>query len=403
MDLKLRPGEVGALVGPSGSGKTRVVRAILGLESHEGSVRLLCTDALGLPPLERAKVVGVVLDDPAQNFTMWKVKEEVEFPLESLGLSREEVDRLAGDAMEKFGLSNYAERPIVELSGGEKMRLALLVATILKPKVLILDDPFPHLDKRMRSYLVDFINRYDGCVLLTASSKRSLSGINISKTILLPSRSRKPVEVPAERVEGGGEIIVRNVWVRYGKVYALKGVDFALPKGEALAVLGPNGSGKTTLGKVLAGIIKPTRGYVRVFNGRPGRGYSTYVPQFPERMHVGRTVNEEAGAYSNVLEAIGIDVNAPIYSLSRGERRLVAILSAMGLRSKLLILDEPTAGMDDDLIEVFKNLVRKYVEGSGTLVLMTHDKDLASELANHALVLEDGRQVYYGGLQNAPY
>ena len=146
----------------------------------------------------------------------------------------------------------------------------------------------------------------------------------------------------------------------YGGGFALEGLTLGLEEGRVLGLLGPNGSGKTTLIKLIAGLIRPERGAVRVCGEAPGRGTKALVSYMPERqdlpdwMRLHRLLDYFADFFADFdraaaeehLRRLGLDTRARVRSLSKGERQKARLALAMSRAAKLYLLDEPFGGVD---------------------------------------------------------
>lgn len=148
VDLRVEPGELFFLLGGSGCGKTTLLRLVAGfLKPDAGRIRFGDQDVTGLPPERRA--IGMVF----QNYALWPhldVAANVAFGLDVRRLPAEEKRQRVGAALEMVGLSGYLQRRIGELSGGQQQRVALARALVLRPAVLLLDEPLSNLDARLR-------------------------------------------------------------------------------------------------------------------------------------------------------------------------------------------------------------------------------------------------------------
>ncbi len=198
-------------------------------------------------------------------------------------------------------------------------------------------------------------------------------------------------------------------------VEALKGVNLQIREGEFLALVGQNGSGKTTLAKHLNGLLKPTRGEV-FFRGRPlGEIRRTemarlvgYVFQNPDHQIFSNTVREEVGfslrvagmdpkaVEERVAEALavvglsGYEEEVP-FTLTKGERQRVAVASVLAAQPQVIILDEPTTGLDyrhqRSMMEMLRDLHRR----GHTVIIITHSMWVAAEYAERVVVMKDGQ------------
>jgi len=214
---------------------------------------------------------------------------------------------------------------------------------------------------------------------------------------------------------------VRNLHVRYDRVIALDGVDFDLPRGTAMGVVGPNGSGKSTLLKTVAGLIKPSDGTVRVQGVAPQKlppGTIGYVPQiedvdwtFPvsvrDVVNMGRYPRtgpfrrfsaHDRRAVARAIDALDLGTLADrhISELSGGQQQRVFVARAIAQEPLLLLLDEPTTGVDAATEDALLHLVRGLVADGLPVLMTTHDLDRAPEWFDRLLVVDrrvlaDGR------------
>ncbi|MDX6538998.1 MAG: spermidine/putrescine transport system ATP-binding protein [Gaiellales bacterium] len=148
VDLAVRRGEFLSLLGPSGCGKTTALRLLAGFEQpNEGSILIGGVDAVGIPPYRRS--VNTVFQHYAL-FPHMTVRDNVAYGLKQRGVARAERQRLAEEALDLVQLRGYAARRPRELSGGQQQRVALARALVLRPRVLLLDEPLGALDLKLR-------------------------------------------------------------------------------------------------------------------------------------------------------------------------------------------------------------------------------------------------------------
>lgn len=217
---------------------------------------------------------------------------------------------------------------------------------------------------------------------------------------------------------------VRGLHVRYERVEALQGVDFDVPRGTALGIVGPNGSGKSTLLKAVAGLLRPSAGSVRV-QGRPPRelppGTIGYVPQiedvdwqFPVSVRdviaMGRYPRlgpfqpfsaHDRSAVARAIEALDLGALADrhISALSGGQQQRTFVARAIAQEPLVLLLDEPTTGVDAATEDSLLHLVRGLVADGLPVLMTTHDLDRADEWFDRLIVVD--RKILADGTPDA--
>lgn len=230
-------------------------------------------------------------------------------------------------------------------------------------------------------------------------------------------RGRTPGTTPAPSPSSPAEVaVVRSLAVRRGRVEALRRVDLTAGPGETIALMGRNGAGKSTLLGALVGLVEPAAGSVRVGGAVPHRTAPRdlvrrvgLVPQEPRDLLYADTVaaecaaaDEDAGAaagscralVSELLPDIGDDTHPR--DLSEGQRLALALAVVLTARPPLLLLDEPTRGLDYAAKARLVAVLRGLAADGHAIVLATHDVELAADLAHRVVILADGEVVADG-------
>ena len=201
----------------------------------------------------------------------------------------------------------------------------------------------------------------------------------------------------------------------YGQVAALDSLDLTISAGQCVALMGPNGSGKTTAAELICGLQEPTQGWVRI-NGLSihqepeaiaARKHLSYVPDNPYlyqdltvRDHLrlvaaahGVTGDDLEQRSDRLLRSLGLDKRADFFpsQLSRGMRQKTAIACAVIRPFSVLVLDEPTIGLDAASMEALRDLLVKSTASRRAILLMTHSEDFAASVATHVLHISEGR------------
>jgi ABC-2 type transport system ATP-binding protein len=210
---------------------------------------------------------------------------------------------------------------------------------------------------------------------------------------------------------------VENVWKIYGKVEALKGVSLRVREGEIYGLVGPNGAGKTTLLRIIAGLVKPTSGFVRVAGVDPYR-------DFLEARSLISYLPEEAGTYDFLTGYEHLVLYAKLYGLGRSSIEYGAELSGLGERlwdytrnyskgmkrrlllalvlmtkPRLALLDEPTAGLDVHASLSVRRAIRKHVERTkSTVIVSSHNMLEIEYLCDRVGLISGGKIVAEGSV-----
>jgi energy-coupling factor transport system ATP-binding protein len=443
VSLTVDPGELVVLAGPSGSGKSTLLRAACGLVPHfhggtfAGRVVTGGLDTRDHGPAKLAAVAGTLFQDPETQVVMSTVRSELAFPLENLGWAAPAVARGVEEAALALGLGGLLDRPTHELSGGELQRVALAAALAGRPRLLLLDEPTSQLDPVAGDELLGVLRRLNeewGTAIVLAEHRleRCLPAADrvielragrvvadeaprtwlartratpVATLFALAGLPSAPVTVKEARRElaadgaaplgeaapgvlpGRGArrsrrerraaaLAVEDVWVELRDGPAvLRGVTLHADRGEAIALMGRNGAGKSTLLKAIAGLLAPTRGTVRA-------GRVALLTQHPgdHLLH----------------ETIGADLPRSEFAarhprdVSGGERQRSALDLVLGSGAEILLLDEPTRGMDPGRRDALAARLR---ERGGVIVVATHDAEFAAMFGTRVVLLGDGRPV----------
>jgi energy-coupling factor transport system ATP-binding protein len=417
VSLELEPGEVVAVLGPSGSGKSTLLRAFAGLVPHfhggrfEGRVQIGGLDTRSVRPAELAGAVASVFQDPEEQIVLSRVIREVAFGLENVGTAPAEILHRAHEALAAVGSAHLADRAVAELSGGELQRVCLASAIALRPTLLLLDEPTSQLDPAAADAFLEHVVELGIAVLI--SDHRPRRALDHADRVLFLDSGRVLLDAPVPAAEewlgqnrpiwlgaGGngraatrGEVVCRLEGVQFAYCPGLPvvdGVDLELRRGEVVALRGANGTGKTTIAKLAAGLLKPDAGTAEV------RGRAAMLLQDPSRYCIRERVDEEVavgvqGDRDRALAALagvgltGTESRHP-RDLSTGERERLALASVLVTEPDVLVLDEPTRGVDPQRKAELAELLRAGSGRRATLVV-THDEEFARIVADRSITL----------------
>ena len=455
IDFQLPAGGVLLIVGPSGSGKSTLARAIAGLVPGDflgtwtGSLRVGDLDTSANDRLRLAATVGIVFQDPGSQLVMDRVDDDVAFGLENRAWPLEAMRRAVPAALVDTGLAGFERRRGSRLSGGEQQRLALAGVMAAQPRVLVADEPTANLDPAGASAIFEQLARIkatgEATIVLVEHHADAAwpladlilaldaSGITIDlgppDEVLARSRRRLaeagiwlPGDAGAMARSGpnrgvrpasdgaGGTQLVEARDLRFGYERGrpvVRDVHLRIGAGERVALVGPNGSGKSTLLRLLAGLLRPSGGIVRLDGLDPSRlsagrlaTLAGFVFQDPELGFIETTVEGEAevGLAGRSIDDLMSRLDLPLgafgarspYQLSGGEQRRLSVATALASGPSLLLLDEPTFGQDRRGWEAIAQIIDELVDAGTTVIAATHDVSFARRIASRQIEMGDG-------------
>lgn len=424
LDWSVPQGAFALLVGGTGSGKSTLLSLLKPEISPTGECAgelfVLGESVADMDVRASAERVGYVFQDPENQIVCETVWHEMAFGLENLGMSRDEMRRRVAETSYFFGLEDWLHRDTDTLSGGRKQLLSLAAVLALRPRVLLLDEPTSQLDPvAEKSFLHALfrVNRELGCTVIVATHQPrpmleyatctyrieyghvcevvDLASLG-SREGLLALDSCRPAQVAATSTAAA----IREGWFRYDRAsgWVLRGLDASFSAGAVHAVVGGNGCGKSTMLSVLAKTVKLQRGHME-----RGAASAALLPQNPKALLVAETVRDELMEWASTcgydegtaqeraaqLGLDGLDGRHP-YDLSGGQRQLLALAKLLLIGPELLLLDEPTKGLDLASRRIIARALRDHAKAGGTVIMATHDLDFAEQVANDIAMMFDG-------------
>ncbi|AKB81774.1 Duplicated ATPase component of energizing module of predicted tryptophan ECF transporter [Methanosarcina barkeri 3] len=457
INLEVRQGELLLVTGHSAAGKTTLALAMAGVLHHEiegkteGEIIFKDRNIKSFNGMkELSRHIGMVFDDAESQLIFTSVEEEIHSGLENRSYSKKELRHRLEEVMELCEISHLRNRAPHALSGGQKQKVALAATLALDTEVLILDEATAELDtkavrrifsilKRLKESgktiiiidhnIDDFLEIGDRVVLLekgkikaikspTDFSASSLAASSLSSEQEISETSRQNLYMPQNKVKERQPIIsVKNLTQRYGEVLALDSIDLEIYLGELVAVLGENGSGKTTLVKHFNGLLRPYYGSVIIKGLETSKTpvnelvkHTGLVFQNPDNMLFEDTVEAEIAfglnniniegleaekAISDSLELVNLEEKLRVFprNLSRGERQRLAVACVIAMKPELIVLDEPTTGLDAEESDNMMHLIRKLQQEGHTIVMVTHNMQIVKDHAERVIRMADGKII----------
>ena len=423
LDWHVPQGAFALLVGGTGSGKSTLLSLlkpeIAPAGERAGELRVLGEDVADMDVRASAERVGYVFQDPENQIVCETVWHEMAFGLENLGVSRDEMRRRVAETSYFFGLEDWLHRDTDTLSGGRKQLLSLAAVLALRPRVLLLDEPTSQLDpvaEKNFLHALFRVNRELGCTVVVATHQPRpmleyatcvyrIEGGRVREVADLASLGGREGLLalgsyePAQGEAPGAEAI-REGWFRYDRTsgWVLRGLDVAFSAGAVHAIVGGNGCGKSTMLSVLAKTAKLQRG--RMMRGAAS---AALLPQNPKALLVAETVRDELMEWASTcgydeaaaqeqaarLGLASLEARHP-YDLSGGQRQLLALAKLLLIGPELLLLDEPTKGLDLASRRIIARALRDHAKAGGAVVMATHDLDFAEQVSDDVAMMFDG-------------
>jgi energy-coupling factor transport system ATP-binding protein len=430
LELDVSPGEVLLLEGPSGEGKSTLLRALCGLVPHfhggrfSGRVVVCGHDTVRTSPARIARMAGLVFQDPEGQAVLGSVERDVAFGLESAGLAPARIPGRVAAALEMAGAAHLRGRAIGTLSGGERQRVALAAVLAPEPRVLLMDEPTSQLDDRGAAALTSTLARLaaGAGVAVVVAEHRGERARTIATRVVAVRGGRieapgpGPASPPPPAAAAPGPVLARVEDLRAGHPGrpVLAGACLELAAGTVTTLAGPNGSGKTTLLRAMAGLHAPDAGRV-LLEGRDVTGLPAerrfpgiaLVGQDPGRHLLTERVDAEVAfalerlgvpgrerreRVARALEELGLGPLADRHplDLSVGQRERVALAAILAARPGVILLDEPTRGMDPARKAALGRLLRERAAAGAAVLVATHDAAFARAVGDRALVMAHG-------------
>lgn len=478
VNLTVKQGELVLLAGPSGCGKSTLLRLINKLVPDfyggkiKGNVYLWEKDIRNCSRREIAAGIGMVYQHPEKQIVLQDVERELAFGLENLNTDINKMKRNVSEVISFLNLNSIRGKAAMNLSGGEKQKLAIGSVLAMDPEIILFDEPVSQLDpiaaeevlncifrlnREMGKTVIIAEQRLDKCFemadrvifmeggkIITEGSRSHIPE-SITQRCFLPVipymfRSAQWPRIPLNVKEARCEIIDRdckdvsllhgikedtcpvlqasNISFGYEKKNKLlKDVSITLNKGEFMTVMGENGAGKSTFFKIISGLIDNYKGQVRI-NGKNIKDMDTkervksigYLSQNPND-YLGRNTVFDEVAYTlrNIGEFNTDKVEKMLHrmdldklkdknprDLSGGEKQRTALACTIIAEPEVLVLDEPTRGMDWNSKENLGRYLRELCDSGTSVVLITHDVDFAADYTDSIALMFDGSIIASG-------
>lgn len=495
--FSLDRGEIMVVCGESGCGKTTLLRHMKKNQNpfgeKTGTVFLEGHRLEEISARQSVEMIGFVGQHPEEQLVTDTVWHELSFAMENLGYPSEVIRKKTGEIAQYFGIASWFRQKVSALSGGQKQILNLAAVMVLKPELLILDEPTAQLDPISGEHFLKTLlqlNQDFGTTILLSEQRlesvlpmadkvmilhqgknaawgnteklpqllqaaRSKMSCRLPVEDALPVALRVFLEVEKENINPPLSVGQGRQWLQKKgisllkkkeydefcpkkadskkKSYVLEAKDISfsyqsggisqrvlehfclgISRGEIYGIVGGNGSGKTTALKILAGVVSPQSGRVK------SKGRVLYLAQNPKSIFTEITVWEELG---EAFETWGSKTKKPLLSteemkekiekmlhwleltkqrhqnpmdLSGGQQQRLALGKILLMEPDIVLLDEPTKGMDSAFKKKFSSYLRELSQNGMAVVVVTHDLEFCARNTSHCGFLFDGALLSSG-------
>lgn len=430
------------IIGHNGSGKSTLSKILAAVSAPTaGHVTLVGIPVfyggeIDRPAYHRARHnISYVTQNPEDQIVSTTVKDDVAFEPENLGHTPHDTARLVYEALSITQMSAYADDDPNNLSGGQQQRVAISSALAAHPDILILDEPFAYVDSAAREHILNALKKAHESgttiVLIThhaAVAHRGDRVIEMAAGHVIRDIAASDFDnvqddsiITIDKLETSGvstqwlapssnnsDIIfeARNVSYAYDRTNTvLSHMSLSIRRGEFLAVCGPNGAGKSTLMNLISGAAQPTSGTVTSSAQRIG-----FVMQKAEHQlfastvrediaygpkNLGLSENEVKERVNETAQFLGIEhiLDRTPWELSGGQQRLAAIAGVIAMKPDMLIVDEPTAGLDTTMRAKILGMLTSLHERGTTVVMISHSLEDICAYADRAIVLNPATDI----------
>ena len=399
LTFSLAPGDRVLLRGRSGAGKSTLLTCLAGLQVDLATTGTITCQGMA----------SFLLQDPLTQAVMPRVGDDIAFGLENIGVDPAEMPERIRHALTSVGLDVPLDSLTDELSGGQRQRLALAGVLAMRPSLLLLDEPTANLDPAGAVLIRDAVRhavRDRHVTLVVVDHNDGFWADVVDREIVMgdvDGAARPAREQRVSRPKPATLASATNLAVGYpSRSPAQHNLNFDVVAGRILTVTGPNGAGKSALALTLAGLIPEHAGELQLDRHRVPVGL---VFQTPEHQFIGSTVRRDVTAgmrgprreresrVESTLSDYGLTHLAERnpFSLSGGEKRRLSIADIAATlphdRPAMLILDEPTTGLDQESWSDLVDSLRGIANAGHAVVVMTHDQRLVAAVSDDPLEL----------------
>lgn len=416
LKLTIEPG-FHLLIGPTGCGKSTFLRILAGLTSAQGKVDLA------------GQKVGMMFQNVNEQFTMPTARQEIIFTLENLQVSKKDYPTRLKKAVNFTEIGPLLDQKLTELSGGQKQKVALAVLIAMEVDIFLLDEPFASCDLASRKFLIKKLKTLSQTGKTVITSDHNLADYQSVCQSVLSFDHQTVKKLPAKEVT---QLLTKKsasyhfaLPQKMPACFTLKKLQISqkqllldqdqllIPQGKKILITGPNGAGKTSFFKVLTKML-PYQGHLcyqkkevktlktRSYLKNVGQVFQDADDQFLEvtlRDELALSSKHATATFSakkitEALKLLNLDqkLDQVVYQLSGGQKKKLQILLMLISSPKVLLLDEPFSGLDQESIQAVKQLLAQFPDK--TMLIISHQLAGIADFCDYHLVFNQ-RQLTF--------
>jgi len=429
INLTVKEGEIISIVGKSGCGKSTLLLTLNNIipkilhGTLSGKIELLEKDIIDKEVSDLGKEIQIMFQNPEEQFFSFNVRDELAFGLKNLGVSDTQILKKVKEIVNLFGIKHLLDKGVDELSSGEKQLIILASLIVMKPKLLVLDEPTANLDpyqtKKLGLLLKEINKKFNLTIIIV---EHDLDFIKISNRILYldkgkltPYKNELFFKYPVfSKNKNNNKVIleINNLKFYYNKNKKIfKNLNLKIYNNEIVGIIGSNGCGKSTLLKNIIRLLHPKEGDILYYNksilhtkiNEIAKNIG-YVFQNPDYTLFENTVKDEIKFGANnlgikfdtkIITNLGLEkiLAQDTSNLSLGQKRLVNIATTIGMNPKIIIIDEPDTGLDRlNSIKLCK-ILKQINQTNKTIIIVSHNINFINSICDRVITFKNDKLI----------
>ncbi|MGC8651398.1 MAG: ABC transporter ATP-binding protein [Minisyncoccia bacterium] len=420
INFEIKDNEFVLILGDNGSGKTTLLKCINGLIPNyikgrtEGYIKLDNIDVNQIPLSEISKKVGTLLQNFQHQLFSNVVKDEMTLMLKNFGVSIETIEQKVNEVAISMDIVNLMNKRISSLSYGQMQKIAIASILTSSPDILLFDEPTSNIDQNSIINLVNILSQLKakGKTIIVVDHNWEIFLPIIDKIFLINKGHLQAIDqftlkklsyAEKYKINMDQKINIssldnvlecRDVCYSYNNNTILKNINFIIRKSKCIGITGDNGAGKTTFGKILAKFLPIKKGVVnwkfkKVILVSQNPDTQLFFDSVEREIDFNSSSIKHTTTILQELDFYNIKNQHP-HTLSQGQKQLLVIGSALTCNPDIIILDEPTASIDNYHKTLLASFLIKHQKKGLSIIILSHDMFFLKRVCNKIMKLEGG-------------